>query len=125
MTMYSSPPSDPHHPRHSKSEEDKAEASKVKAHIAKILQKQEIELDKETEEIIGYLAREGGILKGVGKIIDKDTIVSLELQLLGTTQRDAVKQRIIEYLAALSGFGPLGGKGEGSTVADVVIDSFR
>lgn len=125
MTMYSNPPSDPHHPRHSKSEEAQAEANKVKARIAKILAKQEIEIDKETDEIIDYLAREGGVLKGIGKIIDKDTIISLELKLLGTTQRDAVKQRIIEYVAALQGYGPQAGKGEGSVVADVTIDAFK
>ena len=88
--------------------------------IKRIMEKYELELDKDTEEIVKYVIR-GHSVSGISKMLTKEWAINKLLQMWGEpTLSPAIKQRAFEFMCDLLGHTPKTSE-KSTNVMDIVI----
>ena len=90
------------------------------ARIEKLLAKHDLEIDRETDEIVRFVVH-GKTVSGVEKLLSKSWFINQLLRVWGDrTTSASVRQRALEFMADVLGHTPQGPK-TGQTIMDVVI----
>lgn len=88
--------------------------------IKELCQKHNLNLDKETNEIVRHVMR-GAVVEGISKLLSRDWLISTQLYLIEKTKRDSTRQRALEYLGELLGYNQNSGKSKEGQVMDIVL----
>ena len=107
-------------------EEAKLRDEKANARVRRLLEKHELELDTEAEEILKSVIASGAKIRGAEKLVDKDFIIMHQIRMLYDPDvRVSTKQRILEFLAEMNGMMPTGAKGMSAAVAELAMEGLN
>ena len=110
-------------------DELRVESEKEIARIKDLCREQDLELNEDLTELLKFIvnAAYSGEIKGIGKLVTRDWVLTQALRRYGELQRDGGRsstiQRAFEHVCELAGHGATGAKSDVSQLVDVVIDA--